>query len=91
MESKQNSINDIEDVIESKRLYHSDRYHSVSCEEKREIQNDLLEWYHSKKRTNMPWRKDIDKTWDREVIKTKLFFDFQKLLSNSLGFGSESL
>jgi len=58
---------DIEDCVSSKRLYHSDQYHVVSDDEKDRVQKQLLEWYQSEKRTNMPWRKDNDDTWDKEV------------------------
>lgn len=61
------SIIDIEECVSSKRLYHSDQYHVVSNDEKIRIQKHLLEWYQAEKRTNMPWRKDIDKTCDKEV------------------------
>lgn len=59
---------DIEECITSNRLYHSDSYHVVSDNERARIQKDLLKWYHVEKRTTMPWRKDNDITWDREVI-----------------------
>lgn len=58
---------DIEECVSSKRLYHSDQYHLVSNDEKIRIQKHLLEWYQAEKRTNMPWRKDNDETWDKEV------------------------
>lgn len=58
---------DIEDCITSNRLYHADKYHVVSEAERTRIQKELMEWYHVEKRTTMPWRKDNDKTWDREV------------------------
>lgn len=58
---------DIEECVHSNRLYHSDQYHVVSDLEKSRVQQDLLDWYQAEKRTNMPWRKDNDKTWDREV------------------------
>lgn len=58
---------DIEECVQSKRLYHSNSYHTVSTEEKHNIQHDLLQWYQAEKRTNMPWRKPTDKNWDQEV------------------------
>ncbi len=58
---------DIEDCISSGRLFHSDKYHMVSNEEKARIKKELLEWYHVEKRTTMPWRKDNDKSWSKEV------------------------
>lgn len=58
---------DIEECVSSKRLYHSDQYHLVSNDEKIRIQKHLLEWYQAEKRTNMPWRKDNDEAWDKEV------------------------
>jgi A/G-specific adenine glycosylase len=58
---------DIEECVSSKRLYHSDQYHVVLNDEKIRIQKHLLEWYQAEKRTNMPWRKDNDKTCDKEV------------------------
>lgn len=60
-------LNDIEECITSRRLYHSDRYHDVSEEEKLRIQKELLDWYNVEKRTTMPWRKDTDKSWNEEV------------------------
>lgn len=67
MRSVQDPINDIEDCVQSKRLYHDDKYHLVTDEERSRIQHELLDWYQSKKRTNMPWRKDNDTTWDKHV------------------------
>jgi hypothetical protein len=58
---------DIEECVQSNRLYHSDQYHIVSNLERSRMQQDLLDWYQVEKRTTMPWRKDNDKTWDREV------------------------
>ncbi|KAI8981886.1 DNA glycosylase [Mycotypha africana] len=60
---------DIENCVLSKRLYHSDQYHRVNDTEKQAIQKDLLDWYHKEKRTNMPWRKDSDKTWNAKVFE----------------------
>ncbi|KAI7899653.1 DNA glycosylase [Cokeromyces recurvatus] len=67
------SLIDIEECVQSNRLYHSDQYHKVSKKEKERIQHDLLEWYHAKKRTNMPWRKDVDKSWDREALGQRAY------------------
>lgn len=65
--SRSEHLNDIEECVSSRRLYHSDSYHNVSEEEKARIQKDLLDWYNAEKRTTMPWRKDTDKSWDKEV------------------------
>ncbi|KAI9487634.1 MAG: DNA glycosylase [Benjaminiella poitrasii] len=67
------SLIDIEECIQSNRLYHSDQYHTVSDEEIQRIQHDLLEWYHAEKRTNMPWRKDIDRSWDRKALGQRAY------------------
>lgn len=58
---------DIEECVQSKRLHHSNEYHSVSDEERLDMQCDLLKWYQLEKRTNMPWRKPTNKDWDTEV------------------------
>lgn len=59
--------NDIEECVNSNRLYHSDKYHEISEVEQTRIQKDLLDWYHVEKRLTMPWRKDNDLSWDRQV------------------------
>lgn len=69
---EKSTASNIEDCVTSDRLFHNDSYHVVSDEEKARIQKELLDWYHREKRTTMPWRKDNDKTWDKEVKK---FFD----------------
>ncbi|CAO3617931.1 unnamed protein product [Mucor hiemalis] len=66
-------LNDIEECITSRRLYHSDRYHDVSEEEKLRIQKELLDWYNVEKRTTMPWRKDTDKSWDEEALGQRAY------------------
>ncbi|KAI8387398.1 DNA glycosylase [Blakeslea trispora] len=63
----------IEECVSSQRLFHSDAYHNVTNEEKFRVQNDLLEWYHAEKRTNMPWRQDNDKTWDRQRLGQRAY------------------
>ncbi|KAG1452752.1 hypothetical protein G6F56_007738 [Rhizopus delemar] len=64
---------DIEECVQSKRLYHSNSYHTVSTEEKHNIQHDLLQWYQAEKRTNMPWRKPTDKNWDQETLAQRAY------------------
>jgi hypothetical protein len=76
---------DIEECVQSNRLYHSDQYHVVSDLEKSRLQQDLLDWYHVEKRTNMPWRKDNDKTWDREVFY--IYWNREKFGTNQLLLG----
>ncbi|KAI9277480.1 DNA glycosylase [Sporodiniella umbellata] len=65
--------NDIEDCVLSKRLYHNNNYHKVSEEEILDIQHDLLQWYNVEKRTNMPWRKPTDKSWDQETLAQRAY------------------
>ncbi|CAO3613233.1 unnamed protein product [Mucor fragilis] len=64
---------DIEDCVSSKRLYHADQYHRVSDDEKDRAQRQLLDWYQAEKRTNMPWRKDNDKTWNKETLGQRAY------------------
>lgn len=66
---------DIEECVQSKRLHHSNEYHSVSDEERLDIQCDLLKWYQLEKRTNMPWRKPTNKDCDIEVCFYIYVFD----------------
>ncbi|KAI8090960.1 DNA glycosylase [Gilbertella persicaria] len=77
MSSKDQKVSDawidIEECVSSKRLFHSDTYHKVSNAEKIRVQRDLLDWYHAEKRTNMPWRQDNDKTWDRQRLGQRAY------------------
>ncbi|RCH83381.1 hypothetical protein CU098_004837, partial [Rhizopus stolonifer] len=77
MSSKDQKVSDawidIEECVSSKRLFHSDTYHKVSNAEKTRVQRDLLDWYHAEKRTNMPWRQDNDKTWDRQRLGQRAY------------------
>ncbi|KAI8373656.1 DNA glycosylase [Choanephora cucurbitarum] len=77
MNSRKANLSDstvaIEECVSSRRLFHADIYHSVTEEEKLRAQNNLLEWYHAEKRTNMPWRQDNDKTWDRQRLGQRAY------------------
>ncbi|CAO3669705.1 unnamed protein product [Rhizopus microsporus] len=64
---------DIEECVQSKRLHHSNEYHSVSDEERLDIQCDLLKWYQLEKRTNMPWRKPTNKDCDIETLAQRAY------------------
>jgi A/G-specific adenine glycosylase len=59
------------ECVQSKQLCHSNEYHKVSEKEKKLMQDELLSWYDINKRTNMPWRKNVDQNWDRQVLKRK--------------------
>ncbi|KAI8639211.1 DNA glycosylase [Parasitella parasitica] len=67
------STTDIEECVYSKRLYHSDQYHLVSENEKIRVQERLLKWYQAEKRTNMPWRKENDESWDAKALGQRAY------------------
>ncbi|KAI8882835.1 DNA glycosylase [Backusella circina FSU 941] len=61
------------ECVQSKQLCHSNEYHKVSEKEKILLQNELLSWYDINKRTNMPWRKDVDQGWDRQTLGQRAY------------------
>ncbi|KAG2199098.1 hypothetical protein INT47_005102 [Mucor saturninus] len=71
--NKCQELNDIEECVNSNRLYHSDKYHEISEVEQTRIQKDLLDWYHVEKRLTMPWRKDNDLSWDRQALGQRAY------------------
>ncbi|KAI8075065.1 DNA glycosylase [Gongronella butleri] len=60
----------VQDCVSSNHLAHNTAYHTFHDDTHvREIQAALLDWFDTKQRTNMPWRKAASTTRTKEVRK----------------------
>ncbi|KAI8332900.1 DNA glycosylase [Chlamydoabsidia padenii] len=63
----------IEDCVSSRRLAHNTSYHNFDPDTIKHIQDAVLNWFDTKQRTDMPWRKPVGSDWDQEALGQRAY------------------